>query len=225
MNIVIAEDDVLFREGLRALLPQFGHRVVAAVGDQPSLERSVHALIDSGERVDLVMTDVRMPPTHTDDGLVAAINIRAKHPAISILVLSQFVGDAYAIRLLTDHDDRAQGGTGYLLKDRIGRIDEFLRSASVVADGGVVIDQKVVSSLLAEQRPPAAAKLTVREQDVIKLLASGRTNEQISDELHVSATAVVKHVGNIFCKLNLQPADGNRRVLAVLRHLENETRD
>jgi len=224
MNIVLAEDDVLFREGLCALLPQFGHTVLAAVADRPSLENAVRALIGSGADIDLVITDVRMPPTHTDDGLSAALALRSEFPALSVLVLSQSVGDAYAIRLLTENDHQAGGGTGYLLKDRIGRIDEFLRSATVVAEGGVVIDQKVVGVLLAENRSSTAAQLTPRERDVIALLAAGRTNEQMSDELHITSTAVVKHVGNIFTKLNLQPADGNRRVLAVLRYLEESSR-
>ncbi|QIK64806.1 response regulator transcription factor [Leucobacter viscericola] len=220
MRIILAEDDVLFREGLCALLPQFGHEVLEAVSDRPSLECSIERWMNSDGKVDLVITDVRMPPTHTDDGLAAALKIRASYSELPILVLSQFIGDAYAIRLLTDSEQVEQGGTGYLLKDRIGRIDEFLRSAQVVADGGVVIDPKVVRAMLKEQRASELTALTSRERDVIELLASGRTNEQIASELFVTPTAVVKHIGNIFTKLGLQPADGNRRVLAVLRYLE-----
>ena len=214
MRIVIAEDSVLLRAGLVRLLADAGHEVVATVGDADTL-------IDVVERngPDLCVVDVRMPPTHTDDGLRAAMQIRSRWPDVGILVLSQYVEERYATDLLADGTD----GLGYLLKDRIADVAQFLDAVLRVGDGGTALDPEVVSQLFARsrQRDPLES-LSPREREVLALMAEGRTNTAIARELVVSDGAVEKHIGNIFTKLDLPPTDtDHRRVLAVLRWLES----
>jgi DNA-binding NarL/FixJ family response regulator len=211
LRIVLAEDAALLREGLVGILERAGHEVVAAVGDADALL----AYVDR-ETPDVVITDIRMPPGHSDEGLRAAASIRARHPGIAILVLSAYVADAYVPDLL---ESAPGGGVGYLLKDRVGHVRDFLDSLDRVAAGGTVIDPDVVRRLLSRRRDdgPLAA-LTDREREVLALMAEGRTNGSIADSLVVSEAAVRKHVGNIFAKLAL-PEGTDRRVSAVLAYL------
>ena len=210
MRVVIAEDSALLREGLIRLLAEAGHQVVAAVGDGPGFVAAV------GEhRPDVSIVDVRMPPSHTDEGLRAAIEARAAVPATPILVLSQYVEVSYAGDLLADR----AGGVGYLLKDRVVDVDEFLDALRRVAGGGAVLDPEVVAQLFAARRDPLAA-LTPREREVLALMAEGRANGAIDRALVVTEGAVEKHIGNIFAKLGLAPSDtDHRRVMAVLSYL------
>jgi DNA-binding NarL/FixJ family response regulator len=212
LRIVVADDAVLLREGLVRLLAEDGHQVVAAVGDGPALVKAVLA-----HRPDVSVVDVRMPPTHTDEGLRAAIAARAQLPAAPMLVLSQYVEATYAADLLAD----GSGGVGYLLKDRVARVEEFLDALDRVADGGTVLDPQVVAQLLAGQRrgSPLSA-LTPRERELLALMAEGNSNTAIARQLVLSASAVEKHIGNVFAKLGLPPDDAqHRRVLAVLAYL------
>lgn len=216
LRIVLAEDAALLREGLVAILERAGHEVVAAVGDADALLAHVaHA------RPDVVITDIRMPPTHTDEGLRAAARIRAEHPGTAVMVLSAYVAEAYVPELLdaTAPEDGHGGGVGYLLKDRVGHVREFLDSLHRVADGETVVDPQVVRQLLGRRHDDGQlAALTDREREVLALMAEGRTNGSIAAELVVSEAAVRKHVGNIFAKLRLDPAS-DRRVSAVLAYL------
>ncbi|MEU5696512.1 response regulator transcription factor [Actinosynnema sp. NPDC020468] len=211
MRVVLAEDAVLMREGLIGLLERFGHTVVAAVGDADAL------LVAAREhRPDLVVTDVRMPPGHTDEGLRAAVALRVD-PGVAVLVLSQYAATAYAAELL---GPVGRGGVGYLLKDRIGQIADFADAVVRVAAGETVIDPDVVRQLLARRRTTGPLdRLTPRERDVLGLMAEGRANLAIARALDISDNAVAKHIGNIFAKLDLPAEDGHRRVLAVLTHL------
>jgi len=215
VHIVIAEDSVLLRAGLTGLLADAGHEVVAAVGD-------ADALLDVVKRhePDLCVTDVRMPPTNTDDGLRAARQIRAENPTVGILVLSQYVEERYATELLSEDTS----GLGYLLKDRIADVADFLAAVDRVGTGGTALDPEVVSQLLARsRRRDPLERLSPRERDVLGLMAEGRTNTAIARQLVVSDGAVEKHISNIFTKLDLPPTDSDhRRVLAVLRWLESE---
>lgn len=210
MRIVIAEDSVLLRAGLTRILADAGEDVVATVGDADELLRVVQL-----HHPDLAIIDVRMPPTHTDDGLRAALRIRADLPDIGLLVLSQYVEAQYATELLGANTS----AIGYLLKDRIADIGEFLGAVRRVAGGATVLDPEVVSQLLARSRQfDPLERLTAREREVLELMAEGRTNTAIARTLVVSDKAVEKHVGNIFTKLDLPPAaDDHRRVLAVLQ--------
>jgi DNA-binding NarL/FixJ family response regulator len=214
MRIVIAEDSVLLQEGLVRFLTEQGHDVVAAVGDATSLLAAVDE-----HRPELAVVDVRMPPTHTDDGLRAALEIRSRRPEVAILVLSQYVEEQYASELLAD--DR--GGLGYLLKDRIADVGEFQAAVERVGSGATVLDPEVVAQILARsRRQDPLARLSPREREVLGLMAEGRSNSAIAAELVVSDGAVEKHVSNIFSKLDLPPAaNDHRRVLAVLRWLES----
>jgi DNA-binding NarL/FixJ family response regulator len=212
MRVVIAEDAVLLRAGLTRLLTDAGHEVLAAVGD-------ADLLLDAVERhaPDLAIVDVRMPPTHTDEGIRAALKVRSQWPDVAILVLSQYVEERYAVDLVAGET----AGLGYLLKDRVADVREFLDAAGRVADGGTVLDPEVVSQLLARsrQRDPIE-RLTPREREVLGLMAEGRSNAAIAEQLVISGGAVEKHVTNIFTKLDLPPTEGDhRRVLAVLRFL------
>lgn len=210
MRIVIAEDSVLLREGLVRLLLDADHEVVAAVGDGASL---VEAIVT--HRPDVSVVDVRMPPTHTDEGLRAAIEARRRVPAAPILVLSQYVEESYASDLLADK----AGAVGYLLKDRVVEVEEFLDGLVRVAEGGTVLDPEVVSQLLVARTDPLS-RLTPREREVLALMAEGRTNAAIAQKLVVSDGAVEKHISNIFAKLQLGPSDSDhRRVMAVLAYL------
>ena len=211
MRLVIAEDLALLREGLVGIVERAGHEVLAAVETADALLAYVRR-----DPPDLVVTDVRMPPGHSDEGLRAAVAIRADHPGVGIVVLSQYVADAYLDGLLAAP---GAGGMGYLLKDRVGHVREFLDSLDRVAEGGLVVDPEVVRQLLGRRRDDGPlAGLTEREREVLALMAEGRTNGSIADQLVVSEAAVRKHVGNIFAKLRLDPAS-DRRVSAVLAYL------
>ncbi|WP_090935039.1 response regulator transcription factor [Nonomuraea jiangxiensis] len=214
MRIVIAEDSVLLREGLAQILARAGHEVVAQVGNAPSLLAAVRR-----SRPDLVITDVRMPPDHSDEGLRAALRLRAEDPDLPIFVLSQYVGQAYADELL----ESSGIALGYLLKDRVTDVSQFTAAVEQVAAGGVVIDPEVVRRLLArKRRDDPIARLTVREMDVLTRMAEGRSNAAIARELLISEVAVSKHIGNLFGKLGLAgSSDDNRRVLAVLAYLRS----
>jgi DNA-binding NarL/FixJ family response regulator len=210
MRVVIAEDSVLLREGLARLLAEAGHDVVAAAGDAEEFLRAVGDLAP-----DVVVVDVRMPPTFTDEGLRAALVVRSRWPGVAVLVLSQYVEERYATELLSERPR----GVGYLLKDRVADLAEFLDALDRVAAGGSALDPEVVAQLLARSRHPLAT-LTAREREVLALMAEGRTNTAIASALFVSDGAVEKHINNIFTKLGLAPADrDHRRVLAVLRYL------
>ena len=214
LRIVLAEDSALLREGLVGILERAGHEVVAAVADADALLVYV-----ARELPDVVVTDIRMPPTHTDEGLRAAARIRAEHPEIAVMVLSAYVAEAYVPELLEAAPDTATSGVGYLLKDRVGHVREFLDSLDRVAGGETVVDPQVVRQLLGRRRDDGPlATLTAREREVLALMAEGRTNGSIADELVVSEAAVRKHVGGIFAKLRLDPAS-DRRVSAVLAYL------
>ena len=219
MRVVIAEDAALLREGLRRLLEDRGHEVVATVDEPVALVAAVAA-----HGPDAAIVDVRMPPTFTDEGLRAAIELRRDHPATGVLVFSQYIETRYATRLLA----AGAAGVGYLLKDRVADVAEFTDALVRVAAGGTALDPEVVSQLLGaslgDRRPgrgtTGLGSLTAREREVLSLMAEGRSNAAIAAELVVSPGAVEKHVAGIFAKLGLPPSDGdNRRVLAVLRYL------
>ena len=214
MRVVIAEDAAVLREGLAALLVDRGHEVCAAVGDGEALRAAVAA-----HRPDVAIVDVRMPPTHTDEGLRAAIDIRREHPGTAVLVFSQYIETRYATRLLA----AGSAGVGYLLKDRVAKVAEFVDALARVAGGGTALDPEVVTQLAgASRRGEDLASLTRREREVLSLMAEGRSNAAIANALVVSAGAVEKHVANIFAKLGMPPSeDDNRRVLAVLRYLRS----
>ncbi|WBB69484.1 response regulator transcription factor [Micromonospora sp. WMMD812] len=212
MRITLAEDSTLLREGLVRLLAEEGHQVVAAVGTADDLVAAVDR-----EPPEVVVTDVRMPPTHTDDGLRAALEIRRRWPGTAVLVLSQYVEKRYASRLLADRPE----GVGYLLKDRVAQVDDFLDALDRVAAGATALDPEVVRQVVAgSDRADPLTRLTPRERDVLHHMAQGHTNAAIAERLHVSLSAVEKHVNAIFDKLDLSDAVGySRRVLAILRYL------
>ncbi|MEU0563298.1 response regulator transcription factor [Dactylosporangium sp. NPDC049742] len=213
MRVVVADDAVLLREGLVRLLTESGHTVVAAVGDGPSL---VAAVVE--HRPDVAIVDVRMPPSHTDEGLRAAVEARRQVPGTPILVLSQYVEVSYADDLLADR----AGAVGYLLKDRVSDVADFLDGMRRVASGATVLDPEVVGQLLVRRRRDDPLRsLTPREREVLGLMAEGRSNTAIARKLVVTDGAVEKHVKNIFTKLDLPPDDEqHRRVLAVLTYLQ-----
>jgi len=212
LRVVVADDAVLLREGLVRLLTENGHQVVAAVGDGPSLVQAIET-----HRPDVSVVDVRMPPSHTDEGLRAAVEARRRVPRSPVLVLSQYVEVSYADDLLADRT----GAVGYLLKDRVAAIAEFLDALHRVASGGTVLDPEVVAQLLVRRRrDDPLRQLTPREREVLALMAEGRSNTNIARTLVVSDGAVEKHVRNIFTKLMLPPDDEqHRRVMAVLTYL------
>ncbi|MEU9333251.1 response regulator transcription factor [Streptomyces sp. NPDC048290] len=211
LRVVLAEDSVLLRDGLTALLERCGHQVVAAVGDAGSLTAAAGA-----HDPDIVVTDVRMPPGFQDEGLRAAVALRTARPALPVLVLSQYVQRSYAADLLDSGDGT---GVGYLLKDRVGQVEEFTEALAAVAAGGTVVDPEVVRQLLRRRRDPLE-RLSPREREVLALIAEGRSNSAIARELVVSEAAVGKHIGAILTKLDLPPAaETHRRVLAVLAFL------
>ncbi len=210
-RVVLAEDGVLLREGLAGLLTRFGFDVVAAVGDAGALVEAV-----AEHAPDLVVTDIRMPPTGTDDGLRAAAALRRTRPGLPVVVLSQYVQEEYAAALLDTGGGRA---VGYLLKDRVVDVEDFAAALRAVAAGATMIDPEVVRRLLRRPRNPLDA-LSARETEVLSLIAEGHSNAAIAARLHVTEAAIGKHVGNILAKLDLPPAeDTNRRVLAVLTYL------
>ncbi|MEV0390065.1 response regulator transcription factor [Nonomuraea sp. NPDC050643] len=213
MRVVLAEDSVLLREGLIRLLDAAGMEVVAAVDEAEGLLRAAEE-----QRPELVITDVRMPPTHTDEGLRAALVLRRQQPGLAVLVLSQYVEERYAAQLLAS---AATGGVGYLLKDRVADVAEFIDALRRVASGGTALDPEVVSQLLLRGNSDPLERLTPREHEVLQLMAEGRSNAGIGQALVLSEGAVGKHIGNIFTKLDLSPAEGDhRRVLAVLQFLK-----
>ncbi len=212
LRVVLAEDSVLLREGLVRLLEEAGTTVVAAVGDGPSLVRAVTDL-----RPDVAVVDVRMPPTHTDEGLRAAVEVRRAVPGTAVLVLSQYVEVAYADELLAD----GRGGAGYLLKDRVTDLDQLLAALDDVVAGGTVLDPQVVAQLFARRRADdPVRRLTPREREVLGLIAEGHSNTAIARLLVVTPGAVEKHTQRIFAKLGLAPdEDRNSRVMATLAYL------
>jgi len=213
LRVVIAEDAALFREGLARLIESRGHQVADSVADGAALVAAV-----ARHQPDVVVADVRMPPTHTDEGLRAAIELRRAYPKLGVLVLSQYIETRYAARLLEDN----AAGIGYLLKDRVADVADFAGALERVAAGGTALDPEVVSQLVrSSQQTAGLAELTPRERDVLALMAEGRSNAGISAALVVSASVVEKHVASIFAKLRLPPSEAdNRRVLAVLRYLQ-----
>ena len=213
LRIVLAEDSVLLREGLIGLLARFGHEVVAAVSDADALRQAV-----ADHEPDVVVADVRMPPGFKDEGLRAAVELRRARPSLPILVLSQYVETRYATELLDAGDGT---GLGYLLKDRIGQVDDFVGALHRIVDGGTVVDPEVVRQMLRRRRNPLEP-LTPREREVLALVAEGRSNAAIAADLTVSDAAVAKHIRNILQKLQLpQTDDSHRRVLAVLTYLRS----
>jgi len=213
MRILICEDSVLLREGLVRLLEDAGHAVVAALPDAHGL---MDAVVEHGP--DLCILDVRLPPTFTDEGIRAALQIRASQPTLPLLVLSQYVEERYASDLIA-----AQGGPlGYLLKDRVADVTEFVESVRRIASGSTVLDPEVVAQLLTRRnRDERMLRLTERERTVLALIAEGKSNNAIAGLLFLSEASVEKHITAIFQKLGLEPEDGNRRVLAALAHIEN----
>ncbi|MGA4849031.1 response regulator transcription factor [Streptomyces sp. G5(2025)] len=214
MRVILAEDSTLLREGLVRLLAEEGHEVLAAVGDAEALLAEVEA-----KTPDVVVTDIRMPPDHTDEGLRAAVRIRELRPEIGVVVLSQYVERNYAAKLLTSSAERV----GYLLKDRVAQVEEFLDALERVHDGGAAIDPEVVRQLLIRTtHADPLTRLTPRERTVLEALAEGHTNAAIGEKLHISLSAVEKNLNAIFDKLGLSRTTGySRRVLAVLRYLES----
>ena len=210
MRVVLADDSVLLREGLQLVLAEAGHEVVAAVGDGPAFVAAALA-----ERPDVCVVDVRMPPSHTDEGLRAAVEVRRAWPAARTMVLSQYVELSYADELLAS----GEGGVGYLLKDRVSDLDDFLAALASVAQGGTALDPMVIRQLMRRRRDPLE-ELTAREREVLSLMAEGRSNAAIAAAMAVSEGGVEKHTQRIFAKLGLHADEaGHRRVLAVLRFL------
>ncbi len=231
LRVVIAEDSVLLREGLVRLLTDAGLEVVAAVGTAEDLLRAVDDAASPQDGApdrspDVAIVDVRMPPTHTDEGIRAALVLRAGHPGLGVLVLSQYVEERYATDLLASSRGRS-GGIGYLLKDRVADVRDFVDAVRRVAAGQTALDPEVVGQLVARSRADSpVAALTPRERDVLGLMAEGRTNAAIAAALFVTDGAVEKHVSSIFTKLGLAPTTSDhRRVLAVLAHLEHSDAD
>jgi DNA-binding NarL/FixJ family response regulator len=212
MRVVVADDSVLLREGLVRLLTEVGCEVLAAVDDAPSLIRAVQE-----HQPDVAVVDIRMPPTMTDDGLRAAVELRRQQPSLAVLLLSAYIELSYADALLSD----GRGGVGYLLKDRVTSLDRLAEALKTISAGGTVLDPEVVAQLLVSRRSDPLAALTPREREVLALMAEGRSNSAIAASLVVSGGAVEKHVSNIFTKIQLPDVGAdNRRVLAVLAWLK-----
>ncbi|MCI4659486.1 response regulator transcription factor [Cryobacterium zhongshanensis] len=225
MKLIVADDSALLREGLVSLLERQGHEVIVQAASAPELMSAIATAVREGRCPDVVITDVRMPPGMGDDGLAAAIAIRRDHPGMGILVLSQYVATAHATDLFSGWGDGLSmvsphdaGGLGYLLKDRISRVADFMRSLSIIAAGGVVVDPEVAARLIHGRRT-ALDLLSVRELEVLELMSQGSSNQQIAERLYLSASAVSKHVTNVFMKLGLPAGEDNRRVRAVLAYL------
>jgi DNA-binding NarL/FixJ family response regulator len=217
MRIVIAEDSAVLRAGLAEILADSGHQVLAAVANAGDLLAAVDE-----HHPDAAVVDVRMPPGYTDEGVRAAIAIRRDYPGTGVLVFSQYIETRYAADLLGAASGGGAAGVGYLLKDRVGDVEEFVEALSRVAAGGTALDPEVVTQLLrASRRDTGLGSLTARERDALALMAEGRSNGAIATALVISERAVEKHIANIFSKLGLAPSDADhRRVLAVLRYLQ-----
>ncbi|MFF2308022.1 response regulator [Streptomyces sp. NPDC058128] len=214
MRVILAEDSTLLREGLVRLLAEEGHEALAALGDAETLLTEVEE-----RRPDAVVVDIRMPPTHTDEGLRAAVEIRERRPEVGVLVLSQHVERSYAAKLLASNAERV----GYLLKDRVAQVEEFLDALERIHAGGAVIDPEVVRQLVVRTtHGDPLARLTPRERTVLEALAEGHTNAAIAQKLHISLSSVEKNLNTVFDKLELTHTTGySRRILAVLRYLES----
>lgn len=229
LNIVIADDSALLREGVAGLLERRGHTIVGSAHDAESLVQLIDAMAQRNELPDILITDVRMPPSMADDGLKAAVSLRQRYPELAVLVLSSYVAPTYAVELFSDTAGANAGvgthagagvvaGTGYLLKDRVSEVNDFLDSLGVIAHGGTVIDPTVASALMASGRS-GVAELTPREREVLELMSRGKSNREIAADLVLYGAAVAKHVSNIFLKLRLDPTEENRRVKAILEYL------
>lgn len=214
MRILICEDSALLREGLVRVLEDAGHTVVAALADASRLDETADQTSP-----DLCILDVRLPPTWTDEGIRAALALRSRHPALALLVLSQYVEERYAADLIA----ASTGSLGYLLKDRVADVSDFLEAVDRIAGGATVLDPEVVAQLLSRRaRDTRMQRLTDREASVLALIAEGRSNQAIARSLHVSEGSVEKHITAVFQKLGLEPDEsGNRRVLAALAHIEH----
>ena len=212
LSIVVADDSALLREGIAGLLERRGHKIIGQAASAPELIEVVKTQVP-----DVVITDVRMPPSMSDDGLQAAVTLRETYPDLAVMVVSQYVAPVYASGLFAD----ATGGTGYLLKDRISEVASFLDSLAIVASGGTVIDPMVASALMSTSRS-GLATLTPREQEVLELMSQGLSNKDIAAKLVLSSAAVAKHVSNIFMKLGLDASEDNRRVKAILEYLSSQ---
>lgn len=212
MRVIVAEDSTLLREGLVRLLVDEGHDVIASVGDADALLIAVEQ-----DRPDIVVTDVRMPPGHSDEGLRSALTIRSRWPEVAVLVLSQYVENRYAAELISG----SGGKVGYLLKDRVAQVDEFLDALDRIAAGGTAFDPEVVRQLLSRTtRSNPLERLTPRERDVLELMAQGLTNARIATDLYISVSSVEKHINAVFDKLGLANSTGmSRRVMAVVAYL------
>ena len=220
--MILADDATLIREGLAGLLERLGNQVIAQAEDAPSLLKVVDQIYQGDQVPDILITDVRMPPGMSDDGLRAAVQIREKYPDLGIMVLSQYVAPAYAAQLFSSEQfslpGNHAGGTGYLLKERVSRVADFLNALKTVDSGGVVVDPEVAVKLVRE-RSSALSSLTPRESEVLELMAQGLANEEIAAKLFLSGASVAKHIANVFMKLGLTQDEPNRRVRAVLAYL------
>ncbi|OKL51428.1 response regulator transcription factor [Buchananella hordeovulneris] len=217
-KVVVADDSALLREGLVGLLERQGFTVTGTAQRADDLRARVEQLAAAGQLPDLVITDVRMPPTMTNDGLQAAIDLKTAHPRLAIIVLSQYVAAVYAQQLFALPAGAGAGGAGYLLKDRVAEVADFIASVRVVLTGGVVIDPEVARAMMQSSRS-GLGELTPRELEVLELMAQGLSNAQIAERLFLSGAAVAKHISAIFLKLGLEPGEENRRVRAILAFL------
>ncbi|WDO04525.1 response regulator transcription factor [Streptomyces murinus] len=219
MRIVLADDSVLIRAGIREILTSHAYDVIRECEDAGELVAAVDELVRAGAAPNMVITDVRMPPRNTDDGLRAAIDLRSRHRDLPVLVLSAYVTGPYVRELL--NGPGADGAVGYLLKEKVGRVADFLRAVETVSAGGVVIDPEVVRHVTRADSPQGPlARLTAREREVLAHMAEGRSNAEIAAELFLSGAAVSKHVANVFVKLGMPPDEDNRRVKAILTWFE-----
>lgn len=217
-TVVIADDSALLREGLAGLLDRQGFEVIAQESRADALRQTMVRLAAEGNLPDVLVTDVRMPPTMTADGLQVAIDLKLAHPELAVMVVSQYVAPVYAQQLFALPSGPGTAGSGYLLKDRVSQVADFVSSLRVVVGGGVVIDPEVARAMMRSSRSGLGG-LSRREFEVLELMARGLSNSQIAAELFLSSAAVAKHVSNIFAKLNLEPGEENRRVRAILAFL------
>lgn len=219
-TLILADDSALLREGLAGLLERQGFQIVAQAASADELITHIDELATEDAMPDGIITDVRMPPTMTNDGLTAALELKERYPRLSVMVLSQYVSPAYAQQLFALESPPGSGGSGYLLKDRISEVADFLAHLKTILSGGVVIDPEVARSMMRATKSGLGA-LTSRELEVLELMARGLSNNEIAETLFVSGAAVAKHVSAIFVKLHLDPSEENRRVRAILAYLGN----